>query len=194
MPRLFVAIDLPDEARAAIAAEQRRIMAKLDPRRRVTIVRTEHMHLTLVFIGEVDEARRAAIAEQMAHDIDQPAFDLVFGGIGVFPPRGAPRVLWLGVSRGSDLAIDLQHRVSARLQAAGVEPERRPFNPHLTIARWRESRPADAERVIEPAGGGTVATVRVTAVTLYESRLSSAGPTHMSLTHARLAGEGVGDT
>ena len=192
MPRLFVAIDLPDEARAAIAAEQRRIVAKLDPRRRVTIVRTEHIHLTLVFIGEVDEARRAAIGEQMARDIDQPAFDLVFGGIGIFPPRGAPRVLWLGVSSGAELAIDLQHRVSARLQAAGVEPERRPFSPHLTLARWRESRPSDAGRVVEPAGRA-VATVRVTEVTLYQSQLSSAGPTHMSLTRARLAGEPVAD-
>ena len=185
--RLFVAIDLRDEARAAIAAEQRRSVARLDPRRRVTIVRAERMHLTLVFIGEVDEARGVAIAGQMARDIDQPPFDLVFGGIGVFPPRGAPRVLWLGVSSGAELAIDLQRRVSGRLEAAGVEPERRPFSPHLTLGRWRESRPSDARRVVEPANAA-VATVRVREVTLYESRLSSKGPTHTSLARARLAG------
>src|SRR5205809_4097642 len=96
--RLFVAIDLGDEVRAAIAAEQRRVGEALGgARSTLRWVRPEHIHLTLVFLGEVDEGSSGAIVDAMSEPLDHAAFALVLGGLGVFPPQGAPRVLWLGV-------------------------------------------------------------------------------------------------
>jgi 2'-5' RNA ligase len=109
----------------------------------------------------------------------------------VFPPRGAPRVLWLGVSAGRQAIVDLQQLVATRLAAAGVPPEGRAFHPHLTLARWRD-RQAVSRRLlaalIERGSDRTVATVTVSAVTLLQSRLSPAGPSYTSLARAGLVG------
>lgn len=183
--RLFTAIDLALEARAAIAGEQQGIVAALaDAARSLRLVRAEHMHLTLVFIGEVADVSGGAIVEAMARPIPLPPFELVFGGVGVFPSRGAPRVLWLGVLDGAREAIEVHAHVAGRLLAAGVPLADRPFRPHLTLARWRDSRPSTRPRFTESASA--VARTRVEAVTLYQSRVSSAGPSYTALAHAPL--------
>src|SRR5262245_54272097 len=102
--RLFIAVDLDDGARAAIAAEQKRLLRAIGDsggRSSVKAVRPEHMHLTLVFLGEVAEASAAQLTESVREPVAQAPFDLAFGGIGVFPPRGKPNVLRLGVSDGA---------------------------------------------------------------------------------------------
>lgn len=198
--RLFAAIDLTADARAAIVAEQRRLVAAIGGRpQRLRVVRPEHLHLTLVFAGQVVDTLGAAIVEAMSEDIAQAAFALTFGGAGTFPPDGRPRILWLGVSRGAHEAIELQQRVANRFQAVGIEGERRPFQPHLTLARWRDTpsrsagrrakaaddgRRADRRRALESAQ--QVATIAVEGVTLYESRLSSEGPAYDRLAYAHL--------
>jgi 2'-5' RNA ligase len=183
--RLFTAIDLVDRARAAIAEEQQRIIAALgDAAGSLRLVRSEHMHLTLVFIGEVVDARAAAIVEAMTRATPLPPFDLVFGGVGVFPSHGRPRVLWLGVLEGSPEAIALHAHVARQLTAVGVMVEDRPFRPHLTLARWKDSRRSTRPRL--PESASAVAKTRVEAVTLYQSRVSSAGPSYTPLAHARL--------
>ncbi len=99
--RIFAAIDLSDDARAAIAAEQAAIVKALgDDARDVKVVRPEHMHLTLAFAGDATDAVGAAIVENMHLEIPHAPFELAFGGVGTFPPRGAPQVLWLGVIGG----------------------------------------------------------------------------------------------
>src|SRR5207247_613254 len=109
--------------------------------------------------------RGRAITESMGARIDRVSFEIVFSGVGAFPPRGAPRVLWLGVTEGAEATTALQRQVTDRLEPLGVQPERRPYSPHLTLARWRESRPGDARQILsEPVG--VVARVPVTAVTL----------------------------
>src|SRR2546426_7761098 len=127
--RLFVAADVPDAAREAIAAEQKRIASALSDKEREPFppplanrsselrrtrrsacgakagrragglkwVKPEHSHLTLVFLGDVEDARVASVVEAVGRDLDISPFDIVFQGIGAFPPRGAPRVLWVGV-------------------------------------------------------------------------------------------------
>src|SRR5262245_7644208 len=124
--RLFVAIDLTDEARLAVAAEASRIRRELGGKSG-TWVRPEQMHLTLVFIGETDETRAGQIVDLIGHAFPIAPFCLVFGGLGVFPPHGAPKILWIGAHQGSSDAIELQRLVVDRLRPAGVEPEERPF-------------------------------------------------------------------
>ena len=149
--RLFAAIDLSDEARAAIAAEQAAIVSSLgDSARGLKVVRPEHMHLTLAFAGDVTDAVGAAIVESMGLEIVQAPFELAFGGVGTFPPRGAPRILWLGVIAGADAVITLHASVARRFEAAGAHLDRRPLQPHLTLARWRH--PAGSFRLNATAG------------------------------------------
>jgi 2'-5' RNA ligase len=184
--RLFVAIDLDDEVRAAIAEEQkrlRRILADGQPR----WVPPEQLHLTLVFIGETDDALLAAIVDAMGRDIPQSPFRLTFGDLGVFPPDGAPRVLWMGVVEGARAVVDLQHEIVRRLECTGVVFDRRLFQPHLTLARWRYGRRSDRSRVAG-APASIVPAVRVEAVTLYHSRVSSSGAAHSALVSGRLRG------
>lgn len=184
--RLFVAVDLNEEARAAIAAEQHRVMAGLgDASRSLRWVGPARLHLTLVFIGEADELQGARIVDAMSGPIDLPSFRLSFGGIGIFPSRGNPRALFVGVVDGLAEAVELQRRVVERLQGVGVSPEAGPFRPHLTLARWRHGR-ASGRRLVAPGRSGIVAVVDVTETMLYQSQLSPTGPSYTPLARASL--------
>ena len=187
--RLFVAIDLNDDARGAIAAEQKRLAEALGHGSSLKWVRPEQLHLTLAFLGEVDEPRAAAVIDVMRADLPEIApFPIVFAGLGVFPPSGAPRVLWLGVAAGAHDVVDVQRHVDQRLSQVGIALDARSFHPHLTLARWRDRRPTDRRVVAAADGRATVACAAVSAVTLYQSRLSSSGPIHTAITRARLTG------
>jgi 2'-5' RNA ligase len=182
--RLFVAIDLPDAARRAIGAKQQRIrMALADAS--LTWVRAEQLHLTLVFIGEVADERGPSFMTAMQQPIPHPRFAMTFGATGVFPPHGAPRVLWVGVQEGARETVALQAHVASRLAPLGVAPESRPFSPHLTLARWRQPRAADRRRLPQ-SDVAAVVRIDVAAVTLFQSRLSSSGPAYTALAAAPL--------
>src|SRR5262249_49098694 len=95
--RLFVAVELGERARAAIAEEQGRLRAIAAKGSRVRWVGPEQLHLTLVFLGEVDPARAAGVVQAIGRPIERAPIELTFAGIGAFPPRGAPRALWIGL-------------------------------------------------------------------------------------------------
>jgi len=184
--RLFVAIDLDENAREAIGAEQRRLMHALGTVRSLRWVRPADMHLTLAFLGETDQSRAQAIVGAMGAALAATPFVIAFTGLGVFPPRGAPSVLWIGVGAGRHELIAVERAVADRLERAGVARERRPYHPHLTLARWRAARPGDRQRVVGADSGGDVARVTVASVVLYQSRLASTGPTYNVLARAPL--------
>jgi 2'-5' RNA ligase len=187
--RLFVAVELSGAVRRAVAAEQERI-GRLPALGDASLrwVRPEHMHLTLAFMGDADESHAGAIVEAMSQPIAMDPFGVSFGGLGVFPPRGAPRVLWLGLATGAEEVVQAQRIVAHRLGEARVALDPRPFHPHLTLARWRSSSAADARRVIAGDRGSTTPRTAVDAVTLYQSRLSPSGPAYTSLARAGFAG------
>ena len=185
--RVFIAADLPGAVRESIAAEQRRIAASIGHGgSSLRWVKPEHAHLTLVFIGDVEDARVPAVIDAIGGEIDLPAFDVVFQGAGVFPPRGAPRVLWIGVDAGARELIALQQTLASRVMSLGLPLDDRAFHPHLTLARWRESRPSDRGRALDAAPRGVVGRARVEGATLYQSRLSPSGPTYTPLARATL--------
>jgi len=186
--RLFLALDLDDRSRQAIAREQVRIRRALRDGSPVRWTAPEQMHLTLLFIGQVDEPAVAAIATDVSEPIRMHPFDLSFAGLGVFPPRGVPRALWVGGGAGTQLVHELRHELDARVRRRGVSLEERPFSPHLTIARWRSSRPSDRHRVLALASNATITHMRVDHASLYHSRLSSAGSTYTELARANLTG------
>jgi len=185
--RLFVAIEIDEAARGAIHETQQRIASAFgSDARMLRFVRAEHLHVTLLFLGEVAEARLLLLVDALRPPIALAPFTLTLGGVGVFPPRGAPRVLWLGLAAGAEAAIALHAQVAARV---GVPPAghdgQAPFTPHLTLGRWRDGRPRHREALgsrAEPVGP-----LAVDAVVLFRSDLSSQGPTHTALLRTPLA-------
>jgi 2'-5' RNA ligase len=186
--RLFVAVDVDAPSRAAIAAEQQRLRAAAERGSPLRWVRPEQLHLTLVFLGEVDDARADDVIAAIGQPVEQPPIDLVFAGQGVFPPRGAPRALWIGLGSGDAELRALQRVLADRVARLAIPLESRPFSPHLTLGRWKASRPSDRAIVESAFHDRIVARLRVDRATLYRSRISSAGPTYIELTRATLAG------
>jgi 2'-5' RNA ligase len=181
--RLFVAIELADEARDALAAEQRRLQLECASANRPGLkwLASDRIHLTLVFIGEVDAERAVAIGETFGQPLDVGPFSIAFGGLGMFPPHGAPRVLWVGLLRGARSVIDVQYEMAKRLGRLGIVLEERGFHPHLTLARWRESRTSDRRRIADADRHVPIAAMDVDSISLIQSRLSSRGPDYTTL-------------
>jgi RNA 2',3'-cyclic 3'-phosphodiesterase len=128
MPRLFVALDLPED-----------IKRSLEPLGRglgdVRWLDADQQHLTLRFLGQLDNGWVHEVAEALALVPGIP-FELRLKGIGHFPLRGEPRVLWVGVEKSLELQR-LKRRVDRVLDHAGLSPDGRKFAPHVTIARIR---------------------------------------------------------
>ncbi len=124
--RLFVAIDPPQQIRDHLA-----LLCCGLPGARWTP--PEQFHLTLSFIGEVDGSTFLDIREALA-EISVPQFSLQLQGVGFFPPRGQPRVIWAGIEKSEPLHL-LQRKITTRLFQRGLEPDNRKFSPHITLAR-----------------------------------------------------------
>jgi RNA 2',3'-cyclic 3'-phosphodiesterase len=180
--RLFVAVELPPAALAAVAEVSRALRARVShfaPSARLTWVPTDRLHLTIRFLGDVDDAGRGAVESALAAPLVTPAFPLMIGGADAFPPRGAPRVLWLGIAQGLPELKRLEQELSGRLEVIGFPPETRAFNPHLTLTRVRNPAGLCLPALLD----GVVPHNRsiVDAITLFESRLSPQGPTYTPL-------------
>jgi 2'-5' RNA ligase len=132
MVRLFVGIEIPDELRERLAFIQAGVDgAKWVPR--------ENFHITLRFIGEVDEGRGRDIAEALER-VRAPGFDLTLSGAGHFETNRRVNQLWIGVAR-SDALVELQSRIDGIVtRMAGPDDKR--FRPHVTVARLNGAPPA----------------------------------------------------
>ena len=179
MPRLFVALEIGEAAQSRVGEEQDRLADRMRGSS-MRWAKRDQLHITLVFIGEVPDPRASVIVGAMQEPLAHPPFTFELGGLGAFPPRGAPHALWIGVKSGAEQVIRVQTLVADRLAAIGVEREKRPFSPHLTLARWRDSRPSDRPRIADERPS-TIAAVKAEAVTLFQSRVSSAGSTYTVL-------------
>ncbi len=133
--RAFVAVNLDQGLKDALAKVQERLKAT---RADVGWVRPESLHLTLKFLGQVEESRLGAVAEAIAAAATiYGSFRLVLGGLGAFPQPRAARVIWINVQEGAEALFTLQARVEAGLESLGFPREKRPFTAHLTLGRVR---------------------------------------------------------
>ena len=186
--RLFIAIEMNrsvEEVAREVIDDLRGRVARLAPRARVTWSAPERIHVTVRFIGEADEARAQNIRAALEPTIDAPVFDLTVEGVGAFPPRGAPRVFWAGLTDGRDDLLEVERVVSQRL-ASLVPSEDRPYSPHLTLARVKEPGRLSRAALFEGLATRPFGKVHVDAITLFESRLSSKGATHVPLQRSAL--------
>ena len=107
----------------------------------------EQFHLTLRFIGEVEQGTFYEIGEALA-GVSHPPFELALKGLGQFPPRGAPHTLWVGVEDPAGASPSLRRRIERVLAEVGVAPERRKFAPHVTLGRFRGPPPEARLRLL----------------------------------------------
>jgi 2'-5' RNA ligase len=139
MKRTFIAVDISDAARLKAASYTEGLRREF-PQLRVGWERPEKLHLTLKFLGDVNEETLQNVQRAVREVVESNRrFQMALAGTGKFPPKGDPRILWLGgQDNGQFAAIALQ--IERELTPMGFEPERRGFSPHLTIARLREPR------------------------------------------------------
>ena len=133
MTRTFIAVELNEGARSYLHQQVQGLARSLP---RVRWVDSETLHLTLAFLGELDDAqleRAITATEEMAREA-QP-FTLRIGSLGFFGPAQNPRVIWIGLAGRLQPLLDLQARLAGRLAEAGFPPEERAYSPHLTLAR-----------------------------------------------------------
>jgi 2'-5' RNA ligase len=188
--RLFVGVELSDEVRrlaAQVAGDLQRGLAKTLTARWVP---SENMHLTVRFIGHVPDDGVSGLLEVLTKPLDMAPFDIELGGCGRFPPRGAPRVLWIGLTKGLQPLAALHTEFNRRVAPLGHEPESKPFNAHLTLARVKDSRSSSARTVDEVFQSVRINRVRqrVETATIFESRLSPRGSHYTALSHVPLRG------
>ena len=182
--RLFAAVEIGHtlSARAAgIGRELQRRAAASAPHAKITWVPADRLHLTVRFIGELQDARAAAVCEALKAPLGLPPFHLTLEGAGAFPKGGSPRVLWVGVTDGREGLLAAEREVSARLKSLGIPEESRPYNPHLTLARVREPAGLRTAGLLDGLTEQCVGTVRIDAITLFQSKLSPKGPAYTPL-------------
>ncbi len=141
--------------------------------------------MTLRFLGQATSeqiARLLALLEPAARAAGP--IDATVAGLGLFPERGAPGVLWLGISAEEPLA-QLQAACEGAAVAAGFPPERRPFRAHLTLGRWRDRVPRPA---LPPVDLGPT---RFSTLALFKSELRPSGAVYTELGRCPLEGPGA---
>lgn len=138
--RLFVAVDLPKAVQTHLAM----LCCGLPGAR---WLEPGQFHLTLRFIGDVNSHLVPDIMDVL-DEIPSDPFSLVLEGIGFFPPRKKPRVLWAGVRKNEQL-VRLRNRIEAALSSIGLEPEQRKFFPHITLARLQKTPASKVGRYLE---------------------------------------------
>ena len=169
MIRLFIAIPIDTKIRRRLGS----LGGTIPDARSVP---ENQIHLTLRFIGEVESNLFHDIREQL-HELKSGPLQLSVKGTGHFPPRGNPRVVWAGVEPAGDVII-LRNRVNNILSQCGIEPERRKFRAHITLARLQNSRP---ERIADFLAGNArlhSPSFDVDHVNLYSSTLTTDGAIH----------------
>ncbi|MFN7962694.1 MAG: RNA 2',3'-cyclic phosphodiesterase [Thermoanaerobaculia bacterium] len=180
--RLFVAIELPEAVRRAVEARLAPLRGSLPKAR---WVRVENLHLTLVFLGEVEAERVPPFATELAAVFARhPPFSLGLKDGGAFPPRGPGRVIWLGVDAEAGLASLQREVAEAASSVLGLEPETRPFSPHLTLARAPEPWPRPAvERFSQSFAGSLGPRFEVHEGLLMASELAPGGSRYRAVGH-----------
>jgi RNA 2',3'-cyclic 3'-phosphodiesterase len=186
--RVFCAVELPSEVRAAAAAHAARLRRDF-PDARASWVRPQGLHVTLKFIGELEPARLESLTRAAAAAAWKLGpFELSIEGAGTFPPKGVARVLWLGVRDASGQLARLQGRLETASHAAGFPHEAKRFNPHLTVARLRQAKGADELSEAHRRSAFGPYTFSVSELVVMRSELGPGGSRYTALSRHALAG------
>ncbi|MDG5815482.1 RNA 2',3'-cyclic phosphodiesterase [Chitinispirillales bacterium ANBcel5] len=170
MPRLFVAIDLPEDIKDQLIETYHAIPG-------AKWIDEKQLHLTLRFIGDVqnDIADRIHLSLK---SVSSSSFSMALKGVGYFPPKRHPRVLWFGIAENPEL-LQFQAKIDKVITEAGIAPEGRKYSPHITVARLNKS---PLERIVNFISANSLFSTdsfTVTEFHLYSSTLGKEGAHHI---------------
>ena len=187
--RTFLACEVPLPVRQAVG---RWVDGLRDTIRGVRWVTIDQMHLTLRFLGDVDQQTLDQVKAAAEHSaVSVPAQHLEVAGAGVFPHLRRPRVVWVGIGGETQGLKQLNAELERSLEGLQIHQERsvRDFLPHLTLGRIRDFRKAvGVEKIILSGKDRHFGELPVTALTLFQSELTSAGARYTKLAEFKLGG------
>ena len=150
-------------------------LVRLDPHLRgVRWLEPEKMHLTLGFFGRVETETEEKLRERLVA-IRFTAFFLPLRGVGVFPPRGRPKIIWIGVGAGHPHLFQLHKLVSDSAVGAGLEVDLRPWHPHITLARCQNVSAEFVRPFLRAHAAYDLGLIRIDSFHLKSSLLMPAG-------------------
>jgi len=171
--RAFIAVQLPDDVKAELDRVSRSLASQIGPGA-VRWVKPDRIHLTLRFLGDTAVSQLPEIAGRLDQiTARQTSFVLELGGLGCFPNRRRPRVIWVGLKGHENELNTIRHMIDDSLADLGWKREDRPFRAHLTLGRVKDSRKLN---MTEASAELKTLVVPVTAVHLIESELRPKGP------------------
>jgi RNA 2',3'-cyclic 3'-phosphodiesterase len=182
--RTFIAIEIPSEVRSALAALQTELRrAGAD----VSWTKPENIHLTLNFLGEVDERRIGEVENVcVASAAEFQPFTLSLNDTGVFPNARQPRVLWVGLAGEIGKTGEMRERIDDGLKLIGFKREEKDFRPHLTIGRMKSNRKIRKLLALADARQVPASPFMVTEIVLMKSELLPAGARYTQVARASL--------
>ncbi len=190
--RTFISAGIPEEARERLASFLSHLRAM--DLEKLRWVQPEAMHLTLKFLGEIDQDKVRPVLLAMKESCKGTSpLELSTGGLGCFPNRRSPQVVWLGLEGDMEALTELHAKLDGELhRTADLPLENRPFRPHLTLARVRRGA-TEAERrqiweSIESTPPPQTITWQVSQLSLVHSTLLPQGPQYRTLGSATLGG------
>ena len=181
--RVFIAIDIDDAVIRALGDLQTAIADKADIKKTdVKWVNPENIHLTLKFLGEVEDKRVASVCN-IAKDVAgrHKGFELNLESVGCFGRKSA-KVLWVGTTEGSDNLFRLQKSLESELASAGWPEETREFTGHLTLCRIRNSKAGiKLAQIAEQHKDFKLGVISADSLCVYQSQLTPRGPVYTVL-------------
>jgi 2'-5' RNA ligase len=186
--RSFIAVEISPNVRARAA---KLIQELKTGDAKVSWVQPQNLHLTLVFLGDIQMIEVPQICEAMSRAVAElPPFDLEVRGAGAFPDANRPRTIWLGVGRGTEEMVALHAAVEDALVDVGYRPEGRRYRPHLTLGRVRQAprNSAPLVRLLQERRDYLADVMSVADITLFSSELTKEGSVYDVLSVAELAG------
>ena len=186
--RCFVGIRLPDQINREL---HRQIRYLEGTGAAVRWVKEDNLHVTLKFLGEVEDDEVRDVHQALSEVRSRP-ISLSVNGLGSFPPKGRPRVVWAGLAGDTDALAGLAADIEARVAPLGYPPETRGFRAHLTIGRVKGPSNLDPLMVAIQSRSGRLATaaVEIDAFVLYQSQQGSGGPRYYKISSYPLAPPG----
>lgn len=176
--RSFIAIELPTEIKTGLSSLEEKLKSGGYPL--VKWVAPESIHLTLKFLGNIATSKISPLVAAMERAAEGILpFGVSIRGLGTFPNWQRPQVIWVGLSDGVEILSNLQKRIDSALSPLGFSPESRPFTPHLTLARVKETASSQEQRKlgdwVASTEFGPPLSFKVDALSLMKSQLTPSG-------------------
>ena len=182
--RTFIAVEIAAPVREQLVTLQETLREAAGE---VKWVEPQNLHLTLKFLGEVDETELYAVCKSAQQAVaDTAAFTMQVAGVGAFPDPRRPRVIWAGIREGADELIFLHDLLEEEFRSHGYPREDRAFTPHLTLGRARQPKPTPQlarafEELADWDGGATL----VREILIMSSQLTPSGPIYTVIGRGR---------